>query len=196
MGCAIFPRGVDSLCDALFAYLTASQLSHPNGPKWLRAGKSPEDGLSVQLPYGGWTSTVTLSLLTSLQVHYPTRKARIGIKPGIRPKMGGLCNFPRGVDSLCDALFAYLTASQLSHPNGPKWLRAGKSPEDGLSVQLPYGGWTSTVTLSLLTVLTVTLSLLTSLQVPTRKARIGIKPGIRPKMGGLCNFPMGGGLPL
>ena len=192
MGCAIFPRGVDSLCDALFAYLTASQLSHPNGPKWLRAGKSPEDGLSVQLPYGGWTSTVTLSLLTSLQVHYPTRKARIGIKPGLSREFAqrwvGCAIFPRGVDSLCDALFAYLTASQLSHPNGPKWLRAGKSPEDGLSVQLPYGGWTSTVT----------LSLLTSLQVhyPTRKARIGIKPGIRPKMGGLCNFSTGGGLSL
>ena len=85
----------------MLSLLTSPQVNYPT--RMARSGfeqgsrpKMPEDGLSVQLPYGGWTSTVTLSLLTSLQVHYPTRKARIGIKPGIRPKMGGLCNFSTG----------------------------------------------------------------------------------------------------
>ena len=118
--------------------------------------------------------------------------AQIGFEQGIRPKMGGLCNFstggglsllrspcsphrksiippewfelassrefvqrwvgcatsPRGVDSRSVALPAHLTASPLSHPNGPNWLRAGNLPEDGWAVQPLHGGWTPVVTLS------------------------------------------------
>ena len=90
VGFSTFPRGVDSRCDALLVHLTASPLSYPNGPNWLRAGNSPEDGWAVQLFYGGWTLAVTLSLLTSPQVDYPTRMARIGFEQGIRPKMGDM----------------------------------------------------------------------------------------------------------
>ena len=35
VGCAICLRGVDSRCDALLVHITASPLSHPNGPNWL-----------------------------------------------------------------------------------------------------------------------------------------------------------------
>ena len=87
---------MDSRCDALFAHLIASPLSHPNGTNWPRAGNLPEDGWAFQLPHGGWTPGVTLSFLTSSQVHYLTRMARFGFKQGICPKMGGLCNFPTG----------------------------------------------------------------------------------------------------
>ena len=231
VGCATSPWGWTPAVTLFLAHLTASPLSHPNGPNWLRAGNSPEDGWAVQGLHGGWTPVVTLFLLTSPQVHYPTRMVRIGFEQEIRPKIGGLCNFSTGVDFRCDAPISHLSASPLSHPNGPNWLRAGNSPEDGWALQLLYGGWTPGD--ALLAHLTasplshsngpnwlragnspedgwavqlfhggwtpaVTLSLLTSPQVhyPTRMARIGFEQGIRPKMGGLCNFSTGGGLSL
>ena len=122
VGCATSPRGVDSRSVALPAHLTASPLSHPNGPNWLRAGNLPEDGWAVQPLHGGWTPVVTLFLLTSPQVHYPTRMVRIGFEQEIRPKIGGLCNFSTGVDFRCDAPISHLTASPLSHTNGSNCL--------------------------------------------------------------------------
>ena len=53
VGCAISLRGVDSCCGALLAHITTIPLSHPNGPNWLGAGNSPEDGSAVQFLYGG-----------------------------------------------------------------------------------------------------------------------------------------------
>ena len=117
--------------------------------------------------------------------------ARIGLEPKIRPKMGGLCNFFTGGGFL-------LRRSPCSHhrksiipsewPNGLNWLRAGNWPEDGWAVQLVYGGWTPAAMLSLFTS--------PQAHYPTRMARIGFEPGIRPKMGRLCNSFTGGGLPL
>ena len=123
VGCAISLRGVDSCCDALLAHITTSPLSHPNGPNWLGAKNSPEDGWAVQFLYGGWTPAATLSLLTSPQVHYPTRMAlELASSRKLARRWVGCATCLRGVDSRCDALLVHITASPLSHPNGPNWL--------------------------------------------------------------------------
>ena len=171
--------------DALLAHLSASPLSHPNGPNWLRAGNLPEDGWAVQPLHGGWTPVVTLFLLTSPQVHYPTRMARIGFEQGIRPKMGGLCNFSTGVDFRCDAPISHLTASPLSHTNGPNWLRAGNSPEDGWALKLLYGGWTLGDAL---------LAHLTASPLSHRNGPIWLRAGNLPEDGWALHFSTGGGL--
>ena len=91
---ATFPRGVDSRCDCS---PHRKSIIPPEWPKlassrefarrWVGCATSPRGVDSRCDP------VVTLFLLTSPQVHYPTRMVRIGFEQEIRPKIGGLCNF-------------------------------------------------------------------------------------------------------